>query len=52
VLAVGSDDPQRAQAIAPDHARLDLLGRMQHPPLDGPVDRRASRPVKPRSCRG
>ena len=28
-------------AVAPPHARVALLGQMQHPPLDGPVDRRS-----------
>jgi hypothetical protein len=41
VVAIGSDDPQAAAAIAPEHARVSPLGRMQLPPLDGPVDRRA-----------
>ncbi len=27
--------------VAPPHARVALLGQMQHPPLDGPVDRRS-----------
>lgn len=40
VVAVGADDTDRAIEIAPDHARLSPLGRMQCPPLDGPVDRR------------
>src|SRR5262249_43951031 len=42
VVAVGTDDPARVAGIAPTHARLSVLGRMQRPPLDGPVDRRAS----------
>lgn len=33
----GNVDP----IIAPAHARVSPFGRMQHPPLDGPVDRRA-----------
>ncbi len=37
--ARGSGDPVRA--VAPPHARVAPLGRMQHPPLDGPVDRRS-----------
>jgi hypothetical protein len=41
VVAVGASDPARIADIAPSHARLSLLGRMQHPPLDGPVDRRS-----------
>ncbi|MGD0675650.1 MAG: acyl-CoA reductase, partial [Polyangiaceae bacterium] len=40
VVTVGSDDPDRARAVAPIHARMTRLGRMQRPPLDGPVDRR------------
>ena len=42
VVAVGSDDPVRIASFAPAHARTSFLGRMQHPPLDGPVDRRQS----------
>jgi acyl-CoA reductase-like NAD-dependent aldehyde dehydrogenase len=41
VVAVGTDDPSRLAEIAPAHARVSALGHMQHPPLDGPVDRRA-----------
>ena len=40
VVAVGTDDPARIAPFAPPHARKSLLGRMQHPSLDGPVDRR------------
>jgi hypothetical protein len=40
VVAVGTDDLARARAVAPSHARLAPLGRMQSPPLDGPVDLR------------
>jgi hypothetical protein len=40
VVALGSDDVDRAARLAPPHARLSLLGSMQRPPLDGPVDRR------------
>ena len=40
VVTVGGR-PREAGAIAPPHARIALLGRMQHPPLDGPVDRRS-----------
>ena len=40
VVALGTDDPERASRIAPAHARISPLGRMQRPPLDGPVDRR------------
>jgi hypothetical protein len=41
VVIVGTDDPQRLRSIAPPHARVAPLGRMQRPPLDGPVDRRS-----------
>jgi len=40
IVAVGSDDPAAASAIAPVWVRLSGLGRMQRPPLDGPVDLR------------
>jgi pimeloyl-ACP methyl ester carboxylesterase len=40
VVAIGSDDAARMGPIAPPHARLSPLGRMQHPAFDGPVDRR------------
>jgi acyl-CoA reductase-like NAD-dependent aldehyde dehydrogenase len=40
IVAVGSDDPDVARAIAPPHARVSALGAMQKPPLDGPVDLR------------
>jgi acyl-CoA reductase-like NAD-dependent aldehyde dehydrogenase len=40
IVAVGSDDPAWASALAPSHARVSPLGAMQRPPLDGPVDRR------------
>ena len=40
VVAVGADDPAAAARVAPAHARVSALGAMQHPPLDGPVDRR------------
>ena len=40
IVAVGGDDLTAARAIAPAHARVSLLGAMQRPPLDGPVDRR------------
>jgi hypothetical protein len=42
VVSVGSDAPSRAAAVAPSHARIAELGRMQRPPLDGPVDRRTA----------
>jgi hypothetical protein len=40
LVAVGSDDPARAEGLAPSHVRVSTLGRMQRPPLDGPADRR------------
>ncbi len=40
IVAVGTDDPGRVRSFAPAHARTSRLGRMQRPPLDGPVDRR------------
>lgn len=40
IVAVGSDDMVAAKLLAPEHARLSALGKMQKPPLDGPVDRR------------
>jgi hypothetical protein len=39
VVAVGSDDVSAARQLAPS-SRVSLLGEMQHPPLDGPVDLR------------
>jgi hypothetical protein len=42
VVSVGSDDLARAATVAPSHARTAELGRMQRPPLDGPVDRRTA----------
>lgn len=41
VVAFGSDDPEEARSVAPSWARLSLLGAMQTPPFDGPVDGRA-----------
>lgn len=40
IVALGTDDPASGRAIAPAWARLSELGRMQRPPLDGPVDMR------------
>lgn len=40
LVAVGSDDPEAARRLAPPWARRSPLGRMQRPPLDGPVDLR------------
>jgi hypothetical protein len=42
IVAVGADDLDLARAVSPAHARLSPLGRMQKPPLDGPVDRRVT----------
>jgi hypothetical protein len=42
IVAVGTNDPARVRALAPAHARVSALGRMQRPPLDGPVDRRSA----------
>jgi hypothetical protein len=47
VVAVGSDAPARVQEVAPEHARLSALGEMQHPRLDGPLDRRDQRKIIP-----
>jgi Acyl-CoA reductase (LuxC) len=41
VVTVGSNNPEALAGIAPLHARPALLGRMQRPPFDGPVDRRS-----------
>lgn len=41
VVTVGSDAPVAARVIAPPWARIALLGMMQRPPLDGPVDLRS-----------
>lgn len=41
LVAVGSDDEAAARRLAPAWARVSALGRMQRPPLDGPVDLRA-----------
>jgi hypothetical protein len=43
LVALGSDDPPRLLGLGPGGVRLSALGRMQTPPLDGPVDRRTSR---------
>jgi hypothetical protein len=43
VVAVGTDDSPGVRRVAPPHARLSELGRMQRPPLDGPVDQRLLR---------
>lgn len=41
IVAIGSDDREAARRLAPPWARLSALGRMQRPPLDGPVDLRS-----------
>lgn len=40
VVTVGGSDLEVAREVAPPRARLTALGRMQRPPLDGPVDLR------------
>lgn len=40
VVAVGAPTLEAARFVAPPHARISLLGAMQKPRLDGPVDRR------------
>lgn len=40
VVTVGASDPLAVDPIAPRHSRVTMLGQMQRPPLDGPVDRR------------
>jgi hypothetical protein len=40
VVTVASDDVAEARQRTPDRWRVAELGRMQRPPLDGPVDRR------------
>lgn len=40
IVAVGSDDRAVVREIAPAWARVSVLGMMQRPPLDGPVDLR------------
>ncbi len=40
LVALGSDDVDAARRLAPQWARVSLLGEMQRPPLDGPVDLR------------
>ncbi len=42
IVAVGSDDDEAANRLAPRWARRSALGRMQRPPLDGPVDLRGA----------
>ncbi len=43
ITAVGTDETEGA-VIAPSWARISALGRMQRPPLDGPVDGRQRSP--------
>ncbi len=40
IVAVGISDASAASALGLSFARISRLGRMQRPPLDGPVDRR------------
>jgi len=40
VVAVGTDDPKAVEGVGMRGSRVSLLGRMQRPPMDGPVDRR------------
>jgi acyl-CoA reductase-like NAD-dependent aldehyde dehydrogenase len=42
VTTVGSNDLAAARTLAPHGARTALLGEMQRPPLDGPVDLRVA----------
>ncbi|HSY25401.1 MAG TPA: hypothetical protein VK841_24925, partial [Polyangiaceae bacterium] len=41
VVAAGTNDDAAARLVAPAHARISPLGRMQRPRLDGPLDRRS-----------
>ena len=47
IVNVGTDDPRWLDGVAPTLARVSTLGRMQRPPLDGPVDRRSGRRTTP-----
>ena len=40
IVTLGTDDAASAGVLAPAWARIAALGRMQRPPLDGPVDLR------------
>lgn len=40
IVAVGASTLDAARVVAPPHARVSLLGQMQRPRLDGPVDLR------------
>jgi hypothetical protein len=44
IVTIGCDDPTKGQALLADPARVRVsrLGRMQRPPLDGPVDARGA----------
>jgi hypothetical protein len=42
VVAVGTDDLEGLEGMVPAHVRRSLLGAMQRPPLDGPVDWRSA----------
>jgi hypothetical protein len=46
VAAVGTDDSAGVRRVVPPYARLSQVGRMQRPPLDGPVDRRLATGTK------
>jgi len=41
VVSVGLRDADPHCLVAPQHARVASIGAMQHPPLDGPVDKRS-----------
>jgi hypothetical protein len=41
VVSVGLCDADPNCLVAPQHARVASIGAMQHPPLDGPVDKRS-----------
>jgi hypothetical protein len=47
IVNVGTDDPRWLEGVAPALGRVSRLGRMQRPPLDGPVDRRSGRRMTP-----
>ncbi len=42
IVALGISDPSCADELGLAHARVSPLGKMQHPPLDGPVDLRVT----------
>jgi hypothetical protein len=47
IVTVGSDAREATTRLALPHARTSLLGHMQRPPLDGPVDRRPASRAHP-----